>query len=360
MAEVRTRYTACLYGVSAHVVRVDVTPVEGPPKIEFEGDVPDAWARETRVRMMSALDIKRHKLPSRMRVSVSPYWRDGFPVVYDSSLDAAIFAALRDAPGIAHVGEVSLAGEIRPVRGVIARVRALHATVEISSDTDRAVLAALEPPVRWATDTPTLAEIYALVSEGRMAISRENLDRIVAAVRSRKTILLVGPLGAGKTMIARRLVSDMPIPLAHEQSEIAQIHDAAGLAPQVVRPFRAPHHTCSSAALFGSSSGQHVRPGEVSLAHGGILFLDEAIKFRSGLVADVLRTARRGASTVKQATMPAAALVVAAVNPCACGGGTLRLKCKCSEHTIARYGKRLDALRELFDVTIDMAEKETP
>jgi magnesium chelatase family protein len=202
----------------------------------------------------------------------------------------------------------------------------------------------------YEPDAPDLADV-----RGQDAARRA----LEIAAAGQHALLLIGPPGAGKTMLARRLVGLLPPPDDKERHEIATISSAAGLDSShggTRRPFRAPHHTASAAALVGG--GDPIRPGEVTLAHGGVLFLDELPEFQRTAIESLRTTMESGVATVVRArervAMPARPLVVAAMNPCPCGyaGDSTRF-CTCTPSRIEAYRARISGpLLDRFDLQV--------
>ncbi len=213
------------------------------------------------------------------------------------------------------------------------------------------------PPHPVAAARPDPADVADV--HGQL-LSRRALEIASAGAHN---LLFVGPPGAGKTMMARRLPGILPALTLDEALEVTAVHSVAGLLPLGTglvadRPFRAPHHTISHAALVGG--GTHPRPGEVSLAHHGVLFLDEMPEFSRHVLEVLRQPLEEGKVTIaraaRAAVFPARFVLVGAMNPCPCGfSGDPQHECRCTPPEIARYGARLSGpLRDRFDLTVDV------
>jgi magnesium chelatase family protein len=384
--------SAMLLGVEGLVVDVQVHVSTGLPSYTFVG-LPDAAVRESRDRVRAALLSSGLSWPQRrVTVNLAPSGVRKSGPGLDLPFALGLMTASDELPAgalesIGVLGELGLDGSLRPVPGVLAMVDALRrsgltAVIVPAGNAAEAALvgnlrvlparsltearAALKGEGDWApasapsdntTDDdgpedetiPDLAVVRGLAS-GRRALE-------VAAAGGHH-LLMVGRPGAGKTLLARCMPSILP-PLDPEEAlEVTRIHSAAGRAirGRLVRrrPFRAPHHTASAAALVGGGSGRP-RLGEITLAHHGILFMDELAEFppsvldalRQPLEDRVVRISRQGAAV----TFPADFLLVAASNPCPCGLGVP--DCLCSEANRARYRRRLSApLVDRFDLRV--------
>jgi len=297
-----------------------------------------------------------------------------------------------DFQGIVHIGELSLDGSIQPARGVLpiaaeARrnhakalllpidnlaeasvvsglrllpVRSLSEAVERLNQVDDAWPPAPAPQAPQAPSAPQAPASADLSEIHGQAFARRALE---VAAAGGHNLLMIGPPGAGKTMLARRLPGILP-PLSFEESiEATTIHSVAGqLRPGVglltERPFRAPHHTISDVALVGG--GSTPRPGEVSLAHHGVLFLDEMPEFDRRVLEALRQPIEEGRITVSRAlrsvAFPARFVLVAAMNPCPCGYlGDKRRECRCTPQQTARYHNRLSGpLRDRIDLIVEV------
>lgn len=387
MATVRT---AALHGVEACAVQVEVDVSFGMPIFAMVG-LPDASVRESRDRVRSAVRNSGFEFPPhRITINLSPADVRKVGAAFDLPIALGILAAsgvveperLRD---VLVIGELSLDGAIQPARGVLpvavaARRDGLPHLLLPRANTGEAA------PVlpRGLLPAASLIEAVDLINTAERPLHQEPESpratppppdfadvagqalakrAIEVASAGGHNLLLVGPPGAGKTMMARRMAGVLPSLTFDESLESTTVHSVAGLVQAGTgliseRPFRAPHHTISAAALSGG--GSHPRPGEVSLAHNGVLFLDELLEFPRA-VLDVLRQPlEEGAVTVARAArtvvFPARFVLVAATNPCPCGfaGDPVR-ECRCTPQQVARYTSRLSGpLRDRLDLSVDV------
>ena len=377
--------SATLLGVQGHRVRVEVHVSDGLPGFTVVG-LPDASCREARDRVRAALLSSGFTWPmKRTTVNLAP---TNLRKV-GAGLDLAIAVALLGASGqldpqllggLAFLGELGLDGAVRRVTGMLPLCEAVGMARPVVPlvDVDEAALVrpdvlgaatvgalvlALRGEAPWPdrpgrpcspepfTEAPDLADVQGhTVARGALEV----------AAAGGHHLLMVGPPGGGKTMLAERLPGILPDLDDAGALDVSRVHSAAGSlrdAPGLLRrpPYRSPHHTASLVALIGGGSSV-LRPGEISLSSGGVLFLDELGEFpaahldalRQPLESGEIRVARAAVG----ATLPARFLLVAATNPCPCGAGSSG-RCRCSPGQVARYQRRLSGpLLDRFDLGI--------
>ena len=368
--------TAALWGLEAFPVECEVDVGPGLPGFTLVG-LPDPSVREVRDRVWPALRNAGFKPPERrVTVNLAPADRRKEGASMDLAIALGLLAATEQVPmerlgTVAMIGEVSLDGSLRGVRGTLALSESIwrggvERLLTAACGAPEAALvegvvvhpaAHLSECVGWLrgaelpTQTPAgtdagIDPAADLADVRGQALARRALE--IAAAGGHH-LLLVGPPGAGKSMLAHRLPGILP-PLTPEEALVAtRLHSATGLrAPgrglMNQRPFRAPHHSLSRAGLIGG--GSPPRPGELSLAHHGVLFLDELSQYPRSLLDALREPLETGTAWISRAAgvtqFPARALLVAAMNPCACGWlGHPRRGCRCTPTDLARYAARV-------------------
>ena len=386
-------YSASVQGIDACLIDVEIDISSGLPVFSIVG-LPDTSVKESRDRVVSAIKNSGFDFPTKkITVNLAPADIKKEGGAFDLPIALGILASSgiiekKSLQNICAIGELSLDGKLRPVKGILPIVLSLHKfgitqiIVPEKNKNEACVAKNIEiypfsdlKDVIQFLKKETVAEPYKQDSisfqngSTKTSIDFSDIKGQLFAKRAAEVacagghnMIMVGPPGSGKTMIAKRIPTILPSMSFEESVETTKIWSVSGLVPAgesliTDRPFRSPHHTTSAVALIGG--GSYPKPGEVSLAHNGVLFLDELTEFRRD-VLEVLRqpledkivTVSRAKNTL---SFPASFMLIASMNPCPCGNYGSDKECTCNPYQVKRYRAKISGpLMDRIDIQVEV------
>ena len=388
-------YSAALRGVSMEIVSVETDVSDGLPSFEMVGLL-NSEVREAKERVRSAIKNTGYLLPpKRITVNLSPanIRKEGssfdLPIAVGILCSLGLICSKKDEEDVLIAGELSLSGEVLAMNGVLPMILAarekgirrfiipkknvhegaviedveIYGVEDLRETIDFLNGGCLEPEKH--IDFQTVYDEYFASDSGEPDFAEINGQETVkraaeVAVAGMHHLLLIGSPGSGKSMIAKRIAGILPKPDMEECMEITKIHSIAGkldgMAMKMTRPFRAPHHTITDRALIGG--GNSPKPGEITLAHKGVLFLDELAEFKRDVIDALRQPLEDGYVTISRVggtyIFPAGIMLVAATNPCKCGYYPDRNRCSCSEVQVKNYiGKISGPILDRVDICVN-------